>query len=166
MLLVIVECYYSWTLRFTPLCFKHMRIRTSWLVQFFEIIGCPKHHISKNGGSIWRIWNIQISLFFGRHLTLKIFPPFVENALVRRKRKKREEWKEKGKRHGHNSLLYHTSWVLLTLMSVHVFKHVEINRSGSHDLCEHHVHICIHKSVHRKSAKPKCRTKPAPTPSF
>ena len=91
-------------------------------------------------------------------IMLKIFPPFVGNVLVRRKRKKREEWKEKGKRHGHNSLLYPTSWVLLTLMSVHVFKHVEINRSGSHDLCEHHVHICIHKSIHRKSAKPKCRT--------
>ena len=106
MLLVIVECYYSWTLRFTPLCFKHMTTRTGWLVHFFELIGCPKHHISKNGGSTWHIWNVQILLFFGRHLMLKIFPPFVENALVRRKRKKREEWKEKGKRYGFNSLFY------------------------------------------------------------
>jgi len=39
-------------------------------------------------------------------IMLKIFPPFVGNVLVRRKRKKREEWKEKGKRYGFNSLFY------------------------------------------------------------
>jgi hypothetical protein len=94
-------------------------------------------------------------------------------VLARRKRKKREEWKEKGRRYGLNSplTLLAGCCLVLTLIIDSLFLNIslkfEINQPGRAMIFVNSMYTFLYTQFSKKiSAKQKCRTKPAPTLNF